>query len=781
MKSFIESCLDADLVDAYGLTEIGAVTTDGVVMRPLVIDYKLIDVPELGYFNTDQPHPRGELLVKSHGATPGYYKRPEVTAEVFDADGYYRTGDVMAEIAPDRLVYVDRRNNVIKLSQGEFVAVANLEAVYAGAALVRQIFLYGNSERAALLAVVVPTEAAIETFDGDAAGLKAAIHQSLSQTWRDAELQTYELPADIVIELAPFSAGNGLLSGVGKLLRPKLKEHYGPALERMYADIDSARADELRTLRDSAASQPVVDSVIQAAKALLGISGTAPDRTAQFLDLGGDSLSALTFSNLLQDVFGVEMPVGVIIGPTTTLADIAAYVEKERAGGSERATSGSVHGPGATVIRASDLTLDKFLPATVLSNAVALPPVSTGEPRTILLTGANGYLGKFLALEWLQRLAPIGGTLICLVRGKDVASARARLEATFEGEDPALLTEFRRLAADHLVVIVGDVAEPNFGLDVDGWQRLAQAVDLVVHPAALVNHVLPYSQLFGPNVVGTAEVIRLALTARLKPISYVSTVSVAMTVDPAGFTEDGDIRTISAERPIDESYANGYGNSKWAGEVLLREAHDLSGLPVSVFRSGMILAHRNHAGQVNLPDMFTRLIFSVLATGLAPTSFYERDAGGRRQRSHYDGLPVDFVADAVTTLSAKTSEAIEGFRSFDVMNPHDDGMSLDVFVDWLIEAGHAIARIDDYDEWFRRFETALRGLPEQQRQQSVQPLLHAYRRPEAPLRGSLAPAEVFQSAVRAAKIGADEDIPHLSKDFIGKYVADLRLLKVLTG
>ena len=41
MKSFIESCLDADMVDAYGLTEIGAVTTDGVVVRPLVIDYKL--------------------------------------------------------------------------------------------------------------------------------------------------------------------------------------------------------------------------------------------------------------------------------------------------------------------------------------------------------------------------------------------------------------------------------------------------------------------------------------------------------------------------------------------------------------------------------------------------------------------------------------------------------------------------------------------------------------------------------------------------------------------
>ena len=97
---------------------------------------------------------------------PGYYKRPEVTAEVFDADGYYRTGDVMAEIEPDRLEYVDRSKNVLKLSQGEFVAVANLEAVFAGAPLVRQIFVYGNSERPSLLAVIVPTPDALRAIRG---------------------------------------------------------------------------------------------------------------------------------------------------------------------------------------------------------------------------------------------------------------------------------------------------------------------------------------------------------------------------------------------------------------------------------------------------------------------------------------------------------------------------------------------------------------------------------------------------------------------------------------
>src|SRR5690606_41308069 len=54
-----------------------------------------IDVPELGYFGTDHPHPRGELLVKTTSMIPGYYKRPDVTAAMFDEDGFYRTGDIV--------------------------------------------------------------------------------------------------------------------------------------------------------------------------------------------------------------------------------------------------------------------------------------------------------------------------------------------------------------------------------------------------------------------------------------------------------------------------------------------------------------------------------------------------------------------------------------------------------------------------------------------------------------------------------------------------------------
>ena len=164
IKVFMEEVLDQHLLIGYSSTEIagGMIVADEHVLRPPVIDYKLLDVPELGYFNTDKPYPRGELAVKSSRFMAGYYNRPDLTATMFDEDGYYKTGDVMAEVGPDRLRYVDRRNNVIKLAQGEFVAVSRLEALYSTSPVIRQIYIYGNSERSFLLAVVVPTEDVVD-------------------------------------------------------------------------------------------------------------------------------------------------------------------------------------------------------------------------------------------------------------------------------------------------------------------------------------------------------------------------------------------------------------------------------------------------------------------------------------------------------------------------------------------------------------------------------------------------------------------------------------------
>ncbi|WP_139828949.1 thioester reductase domain-containing protein, partial [Mycobacterium riyadhense] len=495
-----------------------------------------------------------------------------------------------------------------------------------------------------------------------------------------------------------------------------------------------------------------------------------------FFDLGGDSLSAMRVIAAINTALDMDLNVGSLF-----LAPSVRSLSQQMGDPSSEMHFESVHGRGAAKVHARDLTLDKFIDAPTLAAAPTLPGPSA-EVRTVLLTGATGFLGRYLVLQLMQQMELVDGKLICLVRASSGEEARRRLDHIFDS-DPALARCFGELAVNHLEVIAGDKGEPQLGLDQATWERLASTVDLIVDAAAVVNGILSYPALFLPNVVGTAELIRLALTAKLKPYTYVSTVNVGDQIEPSAFTEDADIRVISPARTIDTSAANGYGNSKWAGEVLLREANDGCGLPVAVFRCGMILADTTYAGQLNVSDTVTRMVLSVMATGLAPRSFYHLGPDGDRQRAHFDGLPVEFVAEAISTLGAQLGY---GFQTYHVMNPHDDGVGLDEYVDWLIEAGYPIERIDDFDTWLQRFDAGVRSLPERQRRHSVLPML-LFRdtkspQPLEPPRGSYGPTDHFRAAVHEAKIGRDKndpDIPHVSASIILKYVTDLQLLGLL--
>ncbi|NLU74323.1 AMP-binding protein [Streptomyces sp. HNM0575] len=807
--AFLEECLELKPLDGYGATEAGMITT-GHRLAPPVVAHKLADVPELGYFSTDSPYPRGELRIKTEMIMAGYYKRPEATAAAFDEDGFYRTGDIMARTGPGEFVYVDRTKNVLKLSQGELVALSRLETVFAGSPLIRQVFVHGSSERSHLLAVVVPTPDATGRAGNDPDALKSSLGAEIRRTAGEAGLNSYEIPRDFIVETEPFGIGSGLLTEAGKLARPVAEARYGPRLEQLYAEIAARQSEELSALHRDGRDRPVPETVARAVGSLLGCPYTEVDLRARFTGLGGDSLSALALSRLLHRIYGVEVPVGVVTGPATDLRGLAEYVESRlAASGPDRADFTAVHGADAATadgersadageireVRAGDLSLEKFMDARVLGEARALrhaPP--DGSVRTVLLTGANGYLGRFLCLEWLQRLTERDGTLICVVRGGSDEAAHRRLDAAFDSGDPELLAHYRQLtAAGRMEVLAGDIAEPGLGLSGATWGRLAADVDLVVHPAALVNHVLPYGQLFGPNVAGTAELIRLALTARIKPFVFLSSLA-AGTGLPAPLTEDADIRTAVPARPLDASYAGGYGTSKWAGEVLLREAHERYGLPCAVFRSDMILAHSRYRGQLNVDDLFTRLMLSLAVTGIAPRSFYRgegRSQGGGavgggdgRPRAHFDGLPADFTAEAVAALAERLTDG--GFHTYNVVNPHDDGVSLDVLTDWLSElpelpenGGRTVQHIDDYGEWLSRFGTALRGLPEEQRRRSLLPLLDAFREPMRPVAGAGVPAGRFTAAVRDAKVGDGGAVPRLRPSLVAKYASDLRHLGLI--
>ncbi|AMU67375.1 non-ribosomal peptide synthetase [Mycobacteroides abscessus] len=747
------------MINGYGPTETTIYATFGELIAGSGVVPIGVPVPDAALFVLDRwmrpvpPGVVGELYVAGLGVGIGYVKRQALTASRFVACPFgepgtrmYRTGDLVrwgvSESSAGQLEYLGRADEQVKI-RGFRIELGEIQAALADVDGVEQAAVIAREDR--------PGDKRLVGYfigAGEPAELRAALAK---------RLPPYMVPAALVrLEALPLTV-NG-----------KLDKRALPAPE--YDDAARYRAP----------ANAVEEAVAGIYAQVLGVERVGTDDS--FFDLGGDSISAMRVVAAINTSFDAQLAVRTLF-EAPSVRSLSGYLDGAAGAPANGPTYASVHGPGATEVRASDLTLDKFIDEATLQKAPTLPRADA-TARTVLLTGATGFLGRYLVLQWLRELEQVDGTLICLVRAKSDEEARRRLDKTFDSGDPELIRVYEALAADRLQVVAGDKAEPSLGLDQDTWQRLADTVDLIVDSAALVNSVLPYSELFGPNVVGTAELIRFALTTKLKPYTYISTADVGREIEKSVFLEDADIRVISATRPSDGSYANGYGNSKWAGEVLLREAHEQVGLPVKVFRSGMIMVDTSYAGQVNASDTVARMVLSVVATGVAPYSVYQLDADGNRQRAHFDGLPVEFVAEAITALGGGAAGSFDGsadFETYHVMNPHDDGIGIDEYVDWLIEAGHPIERIDDFGEWVRQFEARLHALPDHQRQGSVLQMLKILQdhgwdgQPPEPVRGPMAPADRFHAAVRKAKIGSGHDIPQVSAPIIAKYASDLQL------
>ncbi|VEG45704.1 linear gramicidin synthetase subunit D [Mycolicibacterium flavescens] len=744
------------MTNAYGPTETTMCVT---VSAPLVAGSGTppigAPVPGAALFVLDgwlRPVPVGvvgELYAAGHGLGVGYLGRAGLTASrfvscPFGAPGQrmYRTGDLVRWDADGQLRYLGRADEQVKI-RGYRIELGEIQAALAAVEGVEAAVVIAREDRPGDKRLV-----GYITGTAEPAAVRAVLGE---------RLPAYMVPAAVmVVDALPLTA-NGKLDTRALPLPEYQDAPYrapGSAVEEVLAEIYAR---------------------------VLGVDRVGVDDS--FFELGGDSLSAMRLIAAINTALETHLSVRTLFD-APTIAGLGPRLDSHVT--DPRFVA--VHGSEATEVHAADLTLDKFIDASTLEAARTLPGPSA-EVRTVLLTGATGFLGRYLVLELLERMELTNGHLICLVRADSDDEARRRLEGIFDSGDPELLAHFEELAADHLQVIAGDKGEADLGLDTESWQRLADTADLIVDSAAQVSGVLPYHQLFGPNVVGTAELIRLALTTKLKSYVYVSTGNVGDQIEPSAFLEDADIRVVSPTRINDGSNVNGYGNSKWAAEVLLREANDLCRLPVAVFRCGLILADTTYAGQLNLSDLVTRMVLSLMATGVAPKSFFRLDADGNRQRTHADGLPVEFVAEAITTLGAEVGQkSLSGFETYHVMNTHDDGIGFDEYVDWLIEAGYHIERIDDFAEWLQRFEAGLRALPDRVREHSVMGLLQMALhdsenlQPAEPVSGSFASNDRFRAAVHEAKIGAnsdDREIPHVTAPVIVKYVTDLQLLGLL--
>ncbi|CAG9463780.1 unnamed protein product [Pedinophyceae sp. YPF-701] len=256
VEEFLKVAFCARVCQGYGLTETCAASfvgnpndlastgTVGICMPS--IEMKFESVPEMNYDATADP-PAGEVCLRGKALFSEYYKMKDKTDEAVDDEGWFHTGDIGTLVTPQGyLKIVDRKKNIFKLAQGEYIAAEKVEEQYKKDSVVEQVWVYGNSFESFLVGVVVPTEAEIMAWakKNGVAGDYAAVCQSeeakkhvlakITATAKANGLKSFEQMKNIKLESTMFSVDNDLLTPTFKLKRPQLQKHYQADLDAMY-------------------------------------------------------------------------------------------------------------------------------------------------------------------------------------------------------------------------------------------------------------------------------------------------------------------------------------------------------------------------------------------------------------------------------------------------------------------------------------------------------------------------------------------------------------------
>jgi len=252
---FLKICFCSDILEGYGQTELtgaNCVTLPGDSETGHVggvfpsFYMKLQDVPDMDYLSTDtkdgESYPRGEVCFRGGGAFQGYFKEPEKTAETIDKDGWVHTGDI-GEIQPNgSLRIIDRKKNIFKLSQGEYIAAEKLELIFVKHPLIAQIFVYGDSLQSYLVAIVVPDKEEIEKTENPedykgyikSEGFKEVILSWFKICREEYKLNGLEIPKQIHVTDIEFNIEDGTLTPTFKLIRAIARKKYLSVIKEMY-------------------------------------------------------------------------------------------------------------------------------------------------------------------------------------------------------------------------------------------------------------------------------------------------------------------------------------------------------------------------------------------------------------------------------------------------------------------------------------------------------------------------------------------------------------------
>ncbi len=536
----------------------------------------------------------GELFIGGDGVARGYRNRAVLTAEKFVDDPFkadkkarlYKTGDLARQRADGSLMFLGRIDQQVKV-RGFRIELGEIEAALIKHPALQDTVVVAHEDASSEVRL-----AAYNVLnDQETEPSVKELHNYLRR-W----LPDYMLPATMVtLDALPLTP-NGKLDRralpAPAIVRPNLAEAY----------IAPRNEQEMK--------------IAAICVRILGVErvGIHDD----FFELGGNSLSATRLIFQVQESFGVKLPL-IKIFETPTIAGLSQAIEQARL------TPNDGAGIFGTVL-IEQLNEEVHLDPAIAVNGLKYEPIE--DPKHIFLTGATGFLGAYLLQGLLEKT---NASIHCLVRAADREAAASRLRNN--------LIKYSLWKDDYqnrIRPVPGDLGKPWLGLPAEVVEELAHTVDRIYHNGAIVNLVYPYQSHKPANVGGTIEVLRFAVKERIKPVHFISSLSVLHT--PNAHSED----IIREDKDLDAHGVplGGYAQSKWVGEKLVREA-GARGLPFTIFRPGPISGHSQN-GSWNDDDLMFSLLNATLTLGSAPDLDVILDI-----------VPVDYVSDAVLYISSQ--------------------------------------------------------------------------------------------------------------------------------
>jgi len=217
-------------------------------------EIKLVDVPAMKYTSEDLPNPRGEMCIRGVNRLTAYYKDEKTTKETIDAEGWLHTGDIAEIDSCGRFKIIDRVKNIMKLSQGEYVALEKIENTYTTCPIVAQIYIHGDSLQSFLVGIIIPDPVQLAgivstLYDKKVApdnveALSAAcsdprvtqyILDMLTQEGKRNNLKGFENVKRIHVSLNAFTVEDNTMTPTMKIRRKDAYNKFKTELDALYA------------------------------------------------------------------------------------------------------------------------------------------------------------------------------------------------------------------------------------------------------------------------------------------------------------------------------------------------------------------------------------------------------------------------------------------------------------------------------------------------------------------------------------------------------------------